>query len=124
MKAMTIKIGAVLLGLCWPILAFAQQAGDYRSAADGNWSAAATWEVFDGNAWGAATGAPTGTEHITVTHTVTVDVPITISGYLKVEGDGEVTIGDGSLTFADGASTSMRAMGAASRRLPGKTARP
>ncbi len=102
MKTMTIKIGAVLLGLCWPILAFAQQAGDYRSAADGNWSAAATWEVFDGNAWGAATGAPTGTEHITVTHTVTVDVPVTISGYLKVEGNGEVTIGDGSLTFADG----------------------
>ncbi len=102
MKVMPKKIGAALFGLCWPILAPAQQVGDYRSAANGNWSAAATWEVFEGNAWGAATSAPTGTEHITVTHTITVDVPVTLSGYLKVQGNGEVTIGDGSLTFADG----------------------
>src|SRR5690606_25080768 len=46
--------------------AFAQEAGDFRSAANGNWSDAATWETFDGTDWVAAGTAPTGDETITI----------------------------------------------------------
>ncbi|GBD02543.1 hypothetical protein HRbin18_02289 [bacterium HR18] len=101
MKTMITIIGCGLLML-GPMSALAQQAGDYRSATNGNWSDAATWEVFDGATWSAATNAPVGSEHITVRHTVTIDVPVTISGYLKVESGGEVTVGSGSLSFGEG----------------------
>jgi autotransporter-associated beta strand protein len=41
--------------------ALAQTAGDYRSAASGNWNDVATWETYDGANWNAATSAPNGT---------------------------------------------------------------
>jgi len=102
MKVMVKLIRCALLGLLSPILVMAQQAGDYRSAASGSWSETTTWEVFDGTTWGAATNVPTGSEQITVRHTVTVDVPVSVSGYLKVESGGELTIGSGSLVFGAG----------------------
>jgi hypothetical protein len=96
---------AVLLGLATQVAA--QQAGDYRSAATGNWSAASTWETFDGTQWVPATAAPSGAENITVlgSHVVTVDVPVEIRGYVKVQDTGELAVGaGGSLTFLAGST--------------------
>lgn len=86
--------------------AFAQETGDYRSAATGNWSAAATWETFDGADWVAATTPPTGSETITVRgqDSVRVDVAVTIAGYVAVVDTGVVEVTDGSLEFGDGST--------------------
>ncbi|MDZ7392428.1 MAG: T9SS type A sorting domain-containing protein [candidate division KSB1 bacterium] len=84
----------------------AQQAGDYRSLTTGNWSNPATWEMFDGSQWVAASAAPTGAEQITVkgTDTVKVDVAVEMQGYLKVQENGVVTVTTGSLAFAQGST--------------------
>jgi len=86
--------------------AFAQATGDYRSAANGNWSVAATWETFDGADWVAATTAPTGAETITVRNqdSVRVDVPVVITGYVAVVDTGVIEVTDGSLEFGDGST--------------------
>jgi hypothetical protein len=82
---------------------YAQQTGDFRSAATGDWSAAETWQTFDGNDWIAAAGAPAGSENITIggDHVVSADVAVTISGFVKVEETGQFTVSDGTITFAD-----------------------
>src|SRR5690606_26258056 len=56
------SLGLFLLGFLLATSAFAQEEGDYRSAADGDWSNAATWEVFESSAWAAAAAAPNGSE--------------------------------------------------------------
>jgi hypothetical protein len=85
-------------------LVTAQQVGDYRSATTGNWSETATWEVFDGTQWIAASAPPVGTENITVkgTDVVSIDVPVEIRGNLKVQETGSVEVTTGSLTFLGG----------------------
>jgi hypothetical protein len=84
--------------------AFAQSAGDYRSLANGNWSATATWETYNGASWVPAATAPTGTENITVDDSVTVDVAVVVTGSVKVEGSGWLTVGAGSVTFDSGST--------------------
>ncbi len=93
-----------ILILCLVSISFGQNTGDYRSFADGNWSAAGTWETYNGSAWVGAGSAPTGSENISVTHTVTVDVAINVTGYIKVEGAGVLTVGAGSLAFDNGST--------------------
>jgi hypothetical protein len=81
----------------------AQTAGDYRSFQTGDWSAAASWETFDGANWIPATTAPTGSENITIQtgHTITVDIAVSgVTGYIK--NQGALTIGAGSLAFSTG----------------------
>lgn len=95
---------ALLLGLAPVVDAFAQETGDYQSATNGPWSDAATWSTFDGNAWVAATSAPDGSEHITVADTVAIDLSVSVTGYLRVEGTGLATVDGGSIEFADGAT--------------------
>jgi len=94
-------IGIFLFGY-----ALSQQTGDYRSAATGNWSAASTWEVFDGVNWVPAATPPTGTETITVdgVDTVAVDVAVAITGYLAVTETGVLGITSGSLAFGNGST--------------------
>lgn len=92
-------------------ISFAQSVGDYRSAATGNWSAAATWETWNGSSWVPAATPPTGSENITVDDAVMLDVAVVITGYVKVEGAGDVTNGSGSITFSNG-STYEHAMNA------------
>ncbi|MEJ2194146.1 MAG: T9SS type A sorting domain-containing protein [Ignavibacteriaceae bacterium] len=98
------KIGVIMLFAFLSTNLSAQSAGDYRSLANGDWSSAATWEVFDGAVWNPAVSAPTGVENITVDDTVTVDAVVSISGYVKVEGGGEVVDGAGSIAFEDGST--------------------
>ncbi len=77
----------------------------YRSKANGNWDDTATWESSeDGNTWADAASIPSGSESITITDTVTVNTAVTITGYVKIEGDGNFTVGTGSVTFGDGST--------------------
>jgi hypothetical protein len=73
----------------WLITTNAQSAGDYRSAATGNWSEAANWERFNGAAWVAAPSAPASSDGvisilsghtITINSTVTADQVVVNSG--------------------------------------------
>ncbi|HUI31035.1 MAG TPA: pectinesterase family protein [Candidatus Acidoferrales bacterium] len=67
----------------------AQSAGDFRSHQTGNWSNDTTWEQYNGTTWVTpAPSTPTGTENITIQsgHTVTIDVTLSITGYLKNQG--------------------------------------
>jgi hypothetical protein len=74
-----------------------------RSAAEGNWSNAATWEVRSGDAWVAATSAPIGGEKITLGHNVTADAALSISGSVTVQDGGQLSVGaDIVVTFVDG----------------------
>jgi hypothetical protein len=58
---------------------FAQVAGDFRTQADGNWSAAGTWQKFNGTTWANAVNADmpipaTASVFIQKNHGVTLDV--------------------------------------------------
>ncbi|MEX2116671.1 MAG: T9SS type A sorting domain-containing protein [Bacteroidota bacterium] len=83
--------------------AFGQATGDYRSVADGNWSSAATWEVWSGSAWLAAGNPPNGSEVITiqVEDSVAIDVAVAIVDTLiyrgHLTGGPNLTIGDGGV---------------------------
>jgi len=68
----------------------AQSAGDYQSAASGNWTSASTWQTFDGTSWVAATAAPSNTDgiitilaghEVTVTDNISAD-QIVVNGTL------------------------------------------
>ncbi|NOS92009.1 MAG: hypothetical protein HOP30_08810 [Cyclobacteriaceae bacterium] len=66
----------------------AQTIGDYRSAVTGNWSSTATWQMFDGLTWVAATAYPGQLSNAALTsitngHTVTLDVDLTTSSFLQ-----------------------------------------
>ncbi|MDZ7260772.1 MAG: T9SS type A sorting domain-containing protein [candidate division KSB1 bacterium] len=99
-------LAAAVIGMFLSGYAFSQVTGDYRSVTTGNWSEASTWETFDGTNWVPATSAPTGTETITVRgqDTVRVDVAVSITGYVKVEGNGVLVVTAGSLEFGDGST--------------------
>ena len=105
MKKMKYPFFTVLFVLFLSGFAFAQAVGDYRSAANGNWSAAATWERFDGSSWVAASNPPVGFGIlITVdgTDTVRVDMAVTITDQILRVTDNalvEVTTGSLDVTF-------------------------
>jgi hypothetical protein len=100
----TTALGVALLVLMPAASALAQSEGDYRSTATGDWSAAATWEVFESGDWTAAATAPTGAETITVRSqdSVSVDIAVSVSGHLAVTDTSEVAVTGGSLEIADG----------------------
>ncbi|MDP2301750.1 MAG: T9SS type A sorting domain-containing protein [Ignavibacteria bacterium] len=97
-SCLMIMVVAILLSST----SYTQTNGDYRSALTGSWVLATTWEVYNGTAWVAATNPPSGSENITVKDTVSVSsTDVTISGYLKVELDGVLTVGEtGTVTFS------------------------
>ncbi|WP_421775284.1 T9SS type A sorting domain-containing protein [Gracilimonas sp.] len=108
-RTFTIILTTLLVALFSATGAMAQDAGDYRSTADGDWSVVATWETYDGTDWVAATTAPDGSESITVlaTDSVAIDIAVTISGTLTLEGSGPdeggiIEVAGGSLAVADG----------------------
>lgn len=108
----TIILTTLLVALFATTGAIAQDNGDFRSTADGDWSATATWQTYDGSDWVAASAAPDGSENITILEGDSVNVAsgtVTISGHVTVEGlsedpftGGELTADGGTLVFADG----------------------
>ncbi|MEX2362521.1 MAG: hypothetical protein WD597_02810, partial [Balneolaceae bacterium] len=105
-RTYTIILTMVVVALFASAEAFAQSDGDFRSAAKGDWSAAATWETFDGTEWQGAAGAPDGSENITIVgDTVFVDTGVAITGSVVTSEDGVLEVeDDGSLTFEDGST--------------------
>jgi adenylyl- and sulfurtransferase ThiI len=93
-----------------PALAHAQVAGDYRSAATGNWNATATWQRFDGTSWVAAVATPTSTDGaITIRsgHTVTISATVTYD-QVTVDAGGQVTVAATvAHTLANGTGTDL-----------------
>ncbi len=78
-----------IFSICTFAIANAQNTGDFRSAASGNWSAAATWEKFDGTAWAAATAAPVladGAITVITGHTVAMDATMSIDSVFVQTG--------------------------------------
>nr|NIR96392.1 T9SS C-terminal target domain-containing protein [Gammaproteobacteria bacterium] len=108
MKLAKYIIFGTLIGMFMVGYAFSQQVGDYRSATSGNWSAASTWEMFDGSIWVPASSPPTGNETITVDDqdSVSVDVAVTIggTGYVIATNTGIIETTTGSLTFGNGST--------------------
>jgi pectin methylesterase-like acyl-CoA thioesterase len=78
----------------------------YRSFASGKWSAAGSWEKFDGSTWAAATVFPNSTDGtITILggHTITLDTNVTID-QVAVDASGTIKIDSArTLTIANGA---------------------
>lgn len=105
-RIVTACTAILILWMSQNLDAAAQESGDYRSAAQGDWSNAATWERYDGSAWAAALTAPDGSEHIAIMgeDTVTVDIAVQVTGYLIAGEQGHLTVGSGSMTFADGST--------------------
>ncbi len=108
-RTFTTILTTLLVALFMTTGAIAQDSGDYRSTADGDWSVATTWETYNGSDWVTATSSPDGSENITIlaSDSVSIDVSVTLSGHLTVEGDGSESGGlldvtSGSLAVADG----------------------
>jgi hypothetical protein len=98
--------------------AFATTNGDYRSAATGLWNGASTWQIWNGASWVTTNLAPAGGAgtNITIqsTHTVTDNVPITVTGTLTTQGTltfstGSLTVGSGGLILNSGSVTNSTA---------------
>lgn len=92
-------------------LTMAQTAGDYRTAASGNWNNTATWERYNGTIWVANPAVPTsadGAIAIRNGHNVTITAPVT-ADQLTVETGGTLTLNSfgNNLTIADGAGTDL-----------------
>jgi hypothetical protein len=72
----------------------AQSAGDYRSAGNGDFDQAGTWETYNGSSWVAASAPPDendGTVTIQSGHTITIDADHTVNS-LDVYGTLDVVI--------------------------------
>lgn len=76
---------------------FAQSLGDYRSAANGDWAAAGTWQMYSGIAWVPAVLPPTP-----LTGVITIKDSVTVSG--SDSADQVVVTGAGVLNVLGGAT--------------------
>jgi hypothetical protein len=98
-----IQIIILFFSVCFSISMHAQEVGDYRTKATGNWTAAATWETWNGSAW-VESGFPTsenGVITILNGHTVTVTANVTVD-QVVIEAGGQVTLSGGTLTVSNG----------------------
>lgn len=101
MNSLNNKLSIIIVFFILSGFIIAQSVGDYRSVQTGSWTTAATWEVYNGTAWVGATNPPTGAENIIVKDTVSVSsTDLVISGYIKAEGNGVLTVGEtGTIVF-------------------------
>jgi len=89
-------------------------ASDYRSVATGPWSAAATWERYNGLAWVTATRPPSsidGVVSISPGNAVTATADVAVDQVVVVAG-GQLTVADGvSFMVGDGTGTDVDVSG-------------
>jgi hypothetical protein len=92
MKSTRTMFAVLCLLLAFSAGAIAQVTGDFRTTGTGlagaSWSAAGTWQQYNGTAWVAAGAAPTGAGVITVqsTDSVFIDAAVSITGTLRNQG--------------------------------------
>lgn len=65
---------------------------DYRTKANGNFSAASTWQYKSGSTWLDAATAPTNQNSITISHSVVLDQDFSVSKNLTVATGGSLVI--------------------------------
>src|SRR6478736_2365638 len=90
-----------------PLPALAQTAGDYRSATNGNWNVAATWETYDGANWNAAGVTPTAAN----ANVITIQSPHFVTNTANVNADQVVIAAGGTLVAATGNFTAAAGAG-------------
>jgi hypothetical protein len=100
---MKIKILPILLFVLafYSLSSTAQTTGDYRSAGNGNWSSAGTWQIYTGFTWIPAVVPPTslnGDIHIRNGHNVTVNTNTT-ADQLTIDAGGTLDITSNTLTL-------------------------
>ncbi len=96
----------IFLFILLPLISFSQITGDYRTAQSGNWSDAATWQVFDGTNWVAATQPPdqnANTTTIQANHTVNIDA--------NAQCNNLIVDANGSLQTASGVTATLTVYG-------------
>ncbi len=83
MKTIVTLLWIVALSMFCNVKVYAQSNGDFRSFNSGTFSNMAIWETYNGgtSAWEPASGAPTGTSHITIQtgHSVSLDANVVMS---------------------------------------------
>jgi hypothetical protein len=85
-----------------------QSTGDYRTAGTGDWNNAATWQRFDGVAWGAAATYPTNTAGaISIRNNHTITIPVGFSVTVDQLSLNYRLVVNGIITLADGAGTDL-----------------
>ncbi|HEX6846813.1 MAG TPA: MopE-related protein [Chitinophagaceae bacterium] len=88
----------LLISLITFIAANSQSAGDYRTAATGNWIDAPTWQRYNGSSWVAAPAPPTTADGVVTIlgHTITLTAPATIDQLVisagTIQGTSALTI--------------------------------
>ncbi len=95
----SMRTTSLMFFFLFPVALSAQNVGDYRTRAGGNWSNADNWQRFDGTTWvqNPAQGYPgqnTGTGHVSIRdgHNVTLNVsPSQWIGSLAIEDGGTAT---------------------------------
>ena len=101
-KRLVLVAGCLLLVT---LSSFGQSLGDYRTAGNVTFSAAANWETYNGSIWVAAGAAPTNANGVITIqngHTATVTAPVTIDQVI-VNSTGILTVNSGqTLTIANG----------------------
>lgn len=114
---LTRRIGRQFLALSTLTItlpALAQNAGDYRSAANGSWNDLLTWETYDGANWNAAVATPTAAN----AGVITILSPFFVTNTASVSADqvvvaagGTLVAGSGNFTAAAGADTDLDIFG-------------
>jgi hypothetical protein len=109
--AVTLGIALAAAIALLPAQAFAQAAGDYRSAASGNWNAIATWQRFDGTNWVAAVATPSSTDgaiEIRSPDVVTISASGLSIDQVTVDAGAQVTVASTvTSTLANGTGTDL-----------------
>ncbi len=101
-KQFTILMLITLCGLA----SFAQQAGDYRSRASGDWEDYLTWEFYDGVNWDTAYAAPAASAIVDVFHQVTISSDalanhVNVYGSLMIDTNATLTIGNADAGYLE-----------------------
>jgi hypothetical protein len=100
--------------LAWATTANAQTAGDFRTAASGDWNSTSTWERFNGTIWQAGfypTNQNAGVVTIRNGHTVNIASAVS-SDQVVVEAGGQVTVASGvTWTIVNGTGTDLTISG-------------